>query len=192
MLIHRGLERRRVTVMLCELVDSVALFEKNGSADFLRLIEGFRTMCRDQVRRFGGTVVYLQGDSMLACFGYALSYPNDPERGVRTAISIANTGRDSSSEAYAVDAQRLKVRIGIDTGKVIVGHLNKQYHPDYLAIFGDPINVAARLQSLAKPNQIILSERTTSTLRSSFKFLHLGCQSIRCVANPITIFEVQI
>ena len=182
-------ERRCVTVMLCELFDTIALFERCESATFTELVEKFRTVSLDLVQRFGGAVAYFQGDSMLACFGYPLQHSDDPDRAVRAALSLVEALKDDVAK---VESGQLSVQIGIDTGEATVGRRSEQAHSGSIELFGEPISVVSQIQGLGDPNQIILSDRTNSLLRTPFKSRCPDYQTIRGLADPIAIFEARI
>ncbi|MFL6827162.1 MAG: adenylate/guanylate cyclase domain-containing protein, partial [Bradyrhizobium sp.] len=146
-------ERRQVTVMVSDLVGSTALSARMDE-DLREVITAYQTCVTDAVRRFGGFVAKYMGDGVLVYFGYPQAHEHDAERAVRAALkAIAAIGALKLSEP-------LQARIGIATGLVVVGDLIGSGEAQERGIVGETPNVAARLQSLAEPNAVVIAEST--------------------------------
>src|SRR5918992_1604473 len=143
-------ERRIVTVLVADVVGSTAIGEKLGPERSKFLIDEVLRIMSEQVRRYDGTVAQLVGDELLAFFGAPVSYEDDSERAIRAALAIQRAIAQYAQEvkdAYGVD---LTVRIGVNTGPVIVGsQRDGEDGYDPWNALGDTVNVAARLQQIA-------------------------------------------
>ena len=115
----RDAERRRVTVMFCDMVGSTALSQTMDLEDLKALIRSYQDLCRAAVERFGGFVARFQGDGVLAYFGFPTAHEDDPQRAIHAGLAIAEGASD-----------QIQVRIGIHTGLVIAGEPNAAGAPD--------------------------------------------------------------
>lgn len=116
------------------------------------------------VNEFGGTVARLMGDGLLAFFGAPQANEDDPER----AVLAANLIHKSVAELAAELGQAIQVRVGVNTGRVVVGEIGGEIHSEYTAM-GQPVNLAARLESAAAPGQTLLGESTARMVRYRFQ-----------------------
>src|SRR5262249_26961247 len=151
-------ERRQVTVLFCDLVKSTQLAEKLGDEVFSEVIRTYHRMCRAEVERFEGHVARFMGDGVLAYFGFPQAREDDPVRGVRRSLAIieaASTLDQQVSKSYGVS---VAVRVGLHTGPVVAGDLSADGLPNEIS--GVTPNVAARIQSVAAPNTIVVGPLT--------------------------------
>jgi class 3 adenylate cyclase/predicted ATPase len=162
-------ERRPLTVMFVDLVESTSLGERLDPEDLIEVIRHYRELCGRAITRFGGHIARFLGDGILAYFCYPIANENDPERAVRAALEIVNAigGVDDGT------GRSLRVRIGLATGAVIVSDLFAGGEADNQTIIGSCPNLAARLQSLAGPNEIVISEQTYKRVQS-----HIICEPL--------------
>ena len=152
---HDSAERRQLTVMLCDLVGSTALSVKLDPEDLRGIIAGYHGCCTELVERHGGFVARYMGDGVLAYFGYPRAHEDDAERAVRAGLEIAAAVASLETRG----TERLTVRIGIATGLVVVGDLVGEGSAQEQAVVGETPNLAARLQALAEPGQIVLADQ---------------------------------
>ncbi len=143
-------ERRQLTVMFCDLVGSTALSEKLDPEELRALLHNYRTVCGEVIARYEGFVARYVGDGILTYFGWPKFHEEDAERALRAALEIVQAVKGASS------AEPLSVRIGIATGSVVVGEQAGVGEQSKLAIGSTP-NLAARLQELAAPDQIVIA-----------------------------------
>jgi class 3 adenylate cyclase len=143
-------ERKVVTVLFCDLVGSTARAEGADPEDVRALLSAYHERARHELERFGGTVEKFIGDAVMALFGAPTAHEDDPERAVRAALAI----RD-----WAADEGDLQVRIGITTGEALVALGARPSEGEGMAS-GDVVNTAARLQSAAPVNGIVVDEMT--------------------------------
>jgi class 3 adenylate cyclase/tetratricopeptide (TPR) repeat protein len=143
-------ERKVVTVVFCDLVGSTARAERLDPEDVSALLSNYHARVREQLERFGGTVEKFIGDAVVAFFGAPVAHEDDPERAVRAALAV----RD-----WAGDDPDLHVRIGVNTGEALVA-LGARPHEGEGMASGDFVNTAARLQSAAPVDGILVGEQT--------------------------------
>jgi class 3 adenylate cyclase len=136
-------ERRQLTVLFCDLVDSTRLAAGLDPEDWRELVRGYQQSAAEVIERFDGHVAQYLGDGLLVYFGWPRAHEDDAERAVRAGLGIV--------DAIAEDEERLSVRIGIHTGPVVVGEMGGGASHETLAM-GDTTNVAARLQAIAAPD----------------------------------------
>ncbi len=168
-------ERRPLTMMFVDLVGSSELGESLEPEDLLEVIRRYREFCGEAIRRFGGSIARQVGDGILAYFSYPVATENDPERAVRAALDIARDIEHLDTPA----GHALQVRIGIATGRVIISDMLAGGTADLRTIIGTPPNLAARLQSLAKPGGIVIAQETHERVRDVFACEDLGQMEMR-------------
>ena len=178
----RPAERRQLTVMLCDMVASTALSLRLDPEELSEVIQAYRTRCADVITGNGGIVARHVGDGVLAYFGYPRAHENDAERAIRAALSIAKTEWPPAGTAD------MRVHIGIATGVVVVGNL-PQGGEDLSAI-GSALNLAARLEALAGPGMVVVSEQTRRLSRGLFEYRDLGRQDLKGFDKSIAAWEV--
>ncbi len=183
-------ERKLVTALFSDIVGSTALAEQLDPEDWREIVTGAHQRVSEAVYRYEGTIAQLLGDGVLAFFGAPLAHEDDAERAIRTALHILE-----AIQSYANEVRRkyslpdFQMRIGLNTGLVVVGNIGSDLHMEYLAI-GDTVNLAARLQSAAEPNTILVSENTYKLATSLFYFEDRGEIEIKGKAGPIHAYRV--
>jgi class 3 adenylate cyclase len=175
-------ERRQVTVMFSDLVGSTALSTYMDPEDLREIISAYQTCVAEAVGRFGGFVAKYMGDGVLVYFGYPQAHEDDAERAVSAALElIATVGALKSPTP-------LQTRVGIATGLVVVGDLIGSGEAQERGIVGETPNLAARLQGIAEPNTVILSEGTRRLIGKLFELKDLGAQELKGIAGPVRAF----
>jgi class 3 adenylate cyclase/predicted ATPase len=187
-LIGSDADRRQMTVMFCDLVGSTALSQKLDPEDLRDLIAAFRKTCADAVRQCGGWIARYLGDGMLVYFGYPSADENSPEMAVRAALRIIVKLREGGPDVMYFGSP-LQARIGVHTGLVVAGDLPSGNEREAFSIVGETPNIAARLQSIADPQTILISETTYALVRHRFECRELGQQHLRGTARPVRVFE---
>lgn len=158
-------QRRQLTILFCDLVGSTRLSIELDPEDMQDLIRGFLECCREQIEAAGGYVAKYMGDGLLAYFGFPNSNEDDAARAVQAALTIAvAVGR-----LPGPDGRTLAVRSGIATGIAVVGEALGSGAAAELAVVGDIPNLAARLQALGAPNQVVISDRTRELTAGLFE-----------------------
>ena len=178
-------ERRQLTVMFCDLVGSTELSRRLDPEELRRLIRQYQDACVGAITRFEGHVAQYLGDGVLAYFGYPVALEGGAERALRAALAVI----ERVSEVSAHLQRPLQVRIGIDTGLVVIGQGDTLSEQERTAI-GDAPNIAARLQALAEPGSVVVSDRTHQLAAGSFDYRSLGAQDLKGVAEPMPAWQV--
>lgn len=181
---RQAAERRQVTVMFCDLVGSTALSARLDPEDFRDIIASYQNCAAQILRRSAGFVARYMGDGVLAYFGYPEAREDDAERAVRTGLELV----------AAVSALKtlapLQARVGIATGMVVVGDLLETGETRERDIVGETPNLAARLQSMAEPGTVLISDSTRKQLGSLFEFEDFGAREIKGIPKPVQSWAV--
>ena len=185
----RPLERRQLTIMFTDLVDSTGLADSMDPEDFLALIEAHRTIAVAPITRLGGVVARYLGDGMLVLFGYPEAHEDNPERAVRAGLEVARATTEMNQRWVGEGKGRIAVRIGIHTGIVVVGDVLKADVQELMAVFGNTPSIASRLQGLAQPNSVVLSGATKALLPEAIRCESRGNVTLKGLKRPIEIFS---
>jgi class 3 adenylate cyclase len=183
-------ERKLVTALFTDIVGSTALAEAMDPEDWREVVSGAHARVSEAIYRYEGTIAQLLGDGVLAFFGAPLAHEDDAERALRAALEILD-----GIHAYAAELRRrnlvedFQIRIGMNTGIVVVGGIGSDLHMEYLAI-GDTVNLAARMQSAAEPDTILISENTYRHVASLFDFEDRGKIAVKGKAEAVQVYAV--
>jgi class 3 adenylate cyclase/predicted ATPase len=177
-------ERRQVTVMFSDLVGSTALSARMDPEDLREVISAYQKCVAETVQRFAGFVAKYMGDGVLVYFGYPQAHEDDAERAVRAGWELIQAvgGLKSSTS--------LQTRVGIATGLVVVGDLIGSGDSQERGIVGETPNLAARLQSIADPNAVVIAESTRKLLGNLFDLQDLGGQDLKGIAVSVRAWAV--
>src|SRR3989442_5383568 len=156
-------ERKQVTVLFCDIANSTPLAERVGPERMHALLNGFFELALAAVHKLEGTINQFLGDGFMALFGAPLAHEDDARRAVLAAVKIRRELKDRASYAGLGAGAELSVRMGLNTGLVVVGSIGDNLRMDYTAV-GDTTNVAARLQHAPQPREILVSEATARPL----------------------------
>ena len=186
-----GAERRQLTTMFCDMVDSTLLSAQFDPEDVRDMIADFRETCVRVVKQYEGFAARFVGDGILVYFGYPTAHEDDAERAVRAGLEIVRV----LSTARAVEARGAishspAVRIGIATGLVVVGDLVGQGSEERDSATGETVNLAARLQALAPPNGVVISASTQSLLKGKFDYRNLGVHVLKGISEKAQAWHV--
>src|SRR5215813_3737892 len=152
-------ERRQLTVMFCDLVDSTKLSSQLDPEDWRDVVRAYQFTCTEVIQRYDGHTAQLLGDGLLVYFGYPQAHEDDPHRAVRTGLGILAAMEDLQTRLQQAQSIQLALRVGIHTGLVVVGAMGGGGRQEQLAL-GETPNVAARIQGLAAPNSLVVSSAT--------------------------------
>jgi class 3 adenylate cyclase len=177
-------ERRQVTVMFSDLVGSTALSARMDPEDLREIISAYQKCAAEAVRRFGGFVAKYMGDGVLIYFGYPQAHEDDAERAVGAGLELIQAVGTLKS------VSPLQARVGIATGLVVVGDLIGSGAAQEQAVVGETPNVAARLQSTAEPNTVVIAEGTRKLLGNLFHLQDLGAQELKGIGGPVRAWAV--
>jgi class 3 adenylate cyclase/tetratricopeptide (TPR) repeat protein len=181
-------ERRQVTVLFADLAGFTSLAEQRDPEEVHALIDGCFARITAEVHRFEGTINQYTGDGVMALFGAPIAHEDSPRRAVHAALGMQQALRAYSQELQAQHGLTLQMRIGINTGLVVVGKIGDDLRMDYTAV-GDTTNLAARLQQNARPGSVVISEATHRLVAGFFETLDLGEVPVKGRA-PARAFEV--
>ena len=182
-------EHKQVTVLFCDIANSTPLAERVGPERMHGLLNGFFELALAQVHRYEGTINQFLGDGFMALFGAPLAHEDDARRAVQAAVAIRRALRDRSSYAGLGPGAELAVRIGMNTGLVVVGSIGDNRRMDYTAV-GDTTNVAARLQQAAAPGEVMIAEATARQVRSDVRLTAAGTLSVKGRTEPVIAYKV--
>jgi class 3 adenylate cyclase len=176
-------ERRHLTVMFCDLVDSTALASQLDPEQWRAIVAAYHHTAAEAITRFGGHVAKYLGDGVMAFFGYPEAHDNDAERAVRAGLALLDAlAALNESSAHP----RLAARIGIDSGPVVVG-TGAGHDAD---VFGDAPNVAARVQSTADPDSVFVTAATHRLISGLFITEDRGAQTLKGIAEPLPLYRI--
>ena len=179
-------ERRQVTVLFCDMVGSTALSGTLDPEVLGTLIRRYQDAAAGAIGRFGGFVAKFMGDGVLAYFGFPHAFEDAAERAVRAAIGIL-------TEVAAIElpnGTRVQARVGIATGLVVIGEILGTGTVQERTVVGETPNLAARLQALAAPDTILISELTQILLGGLFELEHTGAHELKGFALPVPVWRV--
>jgi len=184
-------ERRIVSVLIADVVNSTGIGERLGPERTKFLMDEVQRIMTAQIRRYDGTVVQRVGDEIFAVFGAPVAHEDDSERAVRAALSLQRAiarYAEEVGDAYGVD---LAVRVGVHTGPVVVpGDDGKDIGERWNAL-GDTVNVASRLQNLAAPGEVAMGAETARQVEGCFDVEQLGDQDLQGKSAPFATFRVR-
>src|SRR5262249_42307809 len=152
-------ERRQLTVMFYDLVDSTRLSSQLDPEDWRDVVRAYQRVCTEIIQRYDGHIAQLLGDGLLVYFGYPQAHEDDAQRAVRTGLGIIEALGVLKTRLEQDKGIGLAVRLGIHTGLVVVGKMGSQGRQEQLAL-GEVPNVCSRIEGLAAPNTIAISDAT--------------------------------
>jgi class 3 adenylate cyclase/tetratricopeptide (TPR) repeat protein len=181
-------ERRRVTVLFGDIAGFTQIGEQLDPEDLAEIVRRGFELVTAEIHRFEGSVNQYGGDGLMALFGAPLAHEDAPRRAVHAALGIQRALRDYAATLERERGMKLQMRIGINTGTVMVGRIGTDLHMEYTAI-GDTINLASRLQSLARPGSVLIGNSTYKGVAGFFETLELGELELKG-HSPVRAFEV--
>jgi class 3 adenylate cyclase/predicted ATPase/ribosomal protein L40E len=181
-------ERRQLTVMFCDLVDSVVLGARLDPEELHEVMRAYQEACARIVRSHGGDIAHYAGDGLFVYFGYPRAHENDAERAVQAGLGILEEIARLNVELERTRRIRLAVRIGIHSGLVVVAGYGGG--SDEVQVLGHTVNVAARLQGVAEPDSVVVSVATHALVRGIFVTRDLGPQVLKGIVDPVGAYRV--
>jgi predicted ATPase/class 3 adenylate cyclase len=172
--------------MFCDMVGSSTLSARLDPEEQRDVVSAFQSCCAAEIKNLGGMVAQYLGDGVLAYFGYPAAHEDDAERAVRAGLAIL----DVVGTLKPVPGVTLQARIGVASGVVVVGDLVREGVTQENAAIGETTNQAARLQSLAEPNTIVISPETHRLIGALFVYRDLGHRSLKGFAEPVHVRQV--
>jgi class 3 adenylate cyclase len=182
-------ERRVVTMLFCDVKGSTAAAERLDPEDWAEIMNSAFEYLIKPVYRYEGTLARLMGDAVLAFFGAPLSHEDDPQRAVLAALDILAGMQPFCAQARARWNLDFNVRVGLNTGLVVVGEVGSDLRLEYTAM-GDAINLAARMEQTAAPGTVQISEETYRRVAPHFELESLGAIEVKGKAEPVPAYRV--
>ena len=185
-----GAERRQLTVLFCDIVDSTALTEKLDPEELRNLLEVYRTCIMEVVFAQDGHIARYFGDGVLVYFGYPVAHEDAAHRAVRAALGIVAAIETLNPYLQTTFGVEINVRLSIDTGLVVVWHISTEGSPEAIDIVGKTPNLAARIQELATPNSVVIGDTTHQLVEGFFETAALGAALLRGISQPVDVYQV--
>ena len=181
-------ERKQITVVFADLKGFTALSEQLDPEEVHVLMDHCFKLLLDEVHRFEGTVNQFTGDGIMALFGAPLAHEDHAQRAVHAALEMQKAIGRYGEDLHIQKGIDLKMRIGVNTGEVVVGAIGDNLRMDYTAQ-GDTTNLAARLQAMAAPGGILIGEQTYRLVEGDFDFENLGEAQVKGRSQPVHIYQ---
>jgi class 3 adenylate cyclase len=182
-------ERRQLTVLFCDLVDSTVLASQLDPEDWREVVQAYQDTYAKVIDRFEGHIAQYLGDGLLVYFGYPQAHEDDAQRAVRAGLGMVEAVGQLNSRLERDRGVHLAVRLGIHTGLVVVGEVGDGIRHEQLAL-GETRNLAARLQGIAAPNTLVISAATSQLLGGFFACQSLGTHLLKGFAQPTEVYQV--
>ena len=182
-------ERRQLTVLFCDLVDSTPLASQLDPEDLREVVRAYQEACAKVIARFEGHIAQYLGDGLLVYFGYPLAHEDDAQRAVRAGLGMVEAVGQLNTRLGQEHGVHLAVRLGCHTGLVVVGEIGGGARQEQLAL-GETPNLAARLQGIAAPNTLVISTATFQLLGGFFACQPLGTPFLKGLAQPLAVYGV--
>jgi class 3 adenylate cyclase/tetratricopeptide (TPR) repeat protein len=178
-------ERRPISVMFCDLIGSTALSSRLDPEDLREVIRNYQACVATTIQQFDGFIARYVGDGVLIYFGWPEARETDAERAVRAGLAVAAAVRETP-----VGGEPLQVRIGIATGLVVIGDPIGSGDSRQQTAVGETPNLAARLQGLAGPNQVVIDAATRRQIGGLFEYQDLGTVELKGLSAPVPAWQV--
>ena len=161
--------------MFSDLVESTPLAERLDPEDLREVIRAYQEVCANAVSRSDGHIAKYMGDGLMVYFGYPQAHEDDPIRAAHSGLAILSGMTDLNSRLQRDSGVTLDVRVGIHTGLVVAGEMGSRESREELAVVGETPNIASRLEGIAEPNTVVVSEVTHGLIEGC---LMIGCSAL--------------
>jgi len=182
-------ERKIVTVLFADVANYTPMSEKLDPEEVLQIMDGAFKIMMDEAHKYEGTINQFTGDGIMALFGAPVAHENHAQRACYAALSIQNTMMDYGAQIEKKHGVDFKIRMGVNSGPVIVSAIGDDLRMDYTAV-GDTTNLAARMESMAMPGTIFVSANTHRIVERYFEFKPIGETPIKGKEKPQNIYEL--
>ncbi|CAN5301249.1 adenylate/guanylate cyclase domain-containing protein [soil metagenome] len=183
-------ERRQLTVMFCDLVGSTPLAERVDPEDLRDILRQYRETVVEEIGRFGGHLAKYLGDGVVVYFGYPLAHEDDALRAVQAGMGVIEAMGRLNVRFARESRPGLRVRVGIHTGLVVAGEIGAGGDAESMGVVGRTPNVAARLEQMASPDTVVISEDTYRLVEGYFHVEDLGRPALKGVSEPVRAFRL--
>jgi class 3 adenylate cyclase/tetratricopeptide (TPR) repeat protein len=182
-------ERKQVTVLFADVKGSLELSERIDPEEWHRVLDGFLRILAEGVHRFEGTVNQYTGDGIMALFGAPIAHEDHAQRACFAALALQTELRRYADALRVEKGLSFGVRIGLNSGEVVVGRIGDDLRMDYTAQ-GHTVGLAARMEQLAEPGRVFLTEHTARLVSGYFRLADLGATRVRGVTDPVGVYEL--
>jgi len=182
-------ERKLVTVLFADVANYTPISEKLDPEDVHQIMDGCFKILMDEIHAYKGRINQFTGDGVMALFGAPIALEDHAEDACRAALAIQEALKRYSRNLQNIYGIQFRLRIGINTGSVVVGSIGDDSRMDYTAI-GDTTNLAARMETMAKPGKILISPNTYKKVRHQFEFKFLGEVEVKGKEKPLKVYEL--
>jgi len=176
-----------VTILFTDIIGFTSLSEEMPPREINVLLNHFFSRMTDIIFKYDGTLDKYIGDCLMAVFGAPIEKEGDPERAILAAQEMRKELSTIMEET--LEQKKFDIRIGINTGRVVAGNIGSPNRLEYTVI-GDPVNIASRLESIAKPNQILIGEETYQSVKDKFKIKKVGPRKVKGKKAEVMVYEV--
>ncbi len=181
-------ERRTVTVLFSDAMGFTPLSERIGEEEVYSLMQGCLARMMDVVHRYEGTITQFTGDGVMALFGAPIAHEDSARRAVAAALEMQQSLEEYADEVNKKHPIDCRFRVGLNTGPVVVGSISDNLDMDYTAL-GDTVNLASRMEEMAQPGTVYLTENTYRIVSDYFDCEPLGSLIVKGKAEPVVAYE---
>jgi class 3 adenylate cyclase/tetratricopeptide (TPR) repeat protein len=182
-------ERRRATVILADVRSSTDLMEQIGTEAWVQLMNRVLQILAAEVYRLGGRVDQFRGDGLVAFFGATDAHEDDPERAVLAALSMQTALQPHADELAVQSGLDLKLRVGVNTGEVIVASVGNPHQHREDTAMGEAVTLAARMEAAAEPGTVLVSAHTFQLVETNFEWQPLGEITVKGIGKPLAVYR---
>src|SRR6266849_3553138 len=182
-------ERKQVTVLFADLKGSMELLADRDPEEARKLLDPLLERMMEAVHRYEGTVNQVMGDGIMALFGAPLAHEDHAVRGCYAALRMQESVKRYSEEVFRSVGVPIHIRVGLNSGEVVVRSIGNDLHMDYTAV-GQTTHLAARMEQMATPDSILIPGTMLGLTRDAIAANPLGPRSVKGLAAPIEIYEV--
>jgi class 3 adenylate cyclase/tetratricopeptide (TPR) repeat protein len=184
-------ERRTVTVLFSDAMGFTPLSERIGEEEVYSLMQDCVARMMEAVHHYEGTITQFTGDGVMALFGAPIAHEDSARRAVAAALEMQKSLREYADQVSKEHSIEVGFRVGLNTGPVVVGSISDNLDMDYTAL-GDTVNLASRMESLAEPGTVYLTEQTYRAVKDYFDCESLGALAVKGKADPVTAYRATI
>ncbi|PIE67667.1 MAG: hypothetical protein CSA23_02515 [Deltaproteobacteria bacterium] len=187
--VEKGGKDQVATVLFVDIRGFATISENNQASEVLGMLNEYYEALVEVVFRHEGTVDKFIGDAMMVIWGAPVTHADDPHRAVQAALEIKEALADFNRAGLKIGRPRIAVGIGINTGNLMAGYIGSSRTMSY-SVIGDTVNIASRLCSAARPDQILVSENTWNQVKDQFEAVSLGQIQAKGKFQPVNAYAV--
>jgi class 3 adenylate cyclase/tetratricopeptide (TPR) repeat protein len=182
-------ERKLVTVLFADLANYTSMSEKLDPEEVHQIMDGCFKILLDEIHRYEGTIDKFTGDGVMALFGAPVAHEDHAQRACYAALAMQRALEEYGEKIRKECGVEFKMRVGLNSGPVIVGSVGDDLRMDYTAV-GDTVNLASRMQTMARPGTVLVSADTHRMARDFFKFEPLGKVQVKGKEKPVEAYQL--